>query len=267
MIKKIIAKEIVFVFIASFFCIILFGVGSFLENNQKKNIKNYSIQFESIKNQNRKQFLWYLLKTENLYSKSYQEFIKDYKNSEDQYDLYFLTLKYNFKEFRWFDEFRELYFKKEKYFDEAFRIYYDQGYEWKEEYLLNNYKHKVLVPKHDFGNFISKKDWLKFARSKYDFYKILRNNNTLKQIHNKLIERGYKITFDELNILLFSSNNIKIVDKEYIIKMNFLKEKISNNNTNYKIFFNKLILLVIILFFPFRYLALVLKWSLKVLKE
>ena len=139
-----------------------------------------------------------------------------------------------------FIDFRVKYFEKEGVLDDSYYLFYND-YRLGEEYIQNN----------------DKEFWNDLRKKQERFKILLKNDSIFKVLYSSFLLTGYNGSAERFKTLLFEPYKEGIstleVDKlEKIINQEIPQhQKIAEN----------VILLILLLFYPLRYLIIGLKWS------
>ena len=78
---------------------------------------------------------------------------------------------------------------------------------------------------------------------------------------------GFSKTFEYFKMIIFEPK-VQEITKDEFVKFSLLEKEVEfHNDMDYEELFLKIIIFVIILFYPCRYLFLILKWSIKQIKN
>lgn len=252
--KKVIAKESIFIIIVAIIFILLYLLQNKLDKRYDKNIK----EIEAIEDQiPPKQMLWYNLMKAELYKKNYTAFKKDYNNTEDQINLFYLVKNnsllpkdYEVSEYPTncdeINEFRSIVFYSDYILERCFRHFYDDSFN---------------------SCAVDNLEWITLSGGKEKFIEKLRDDRNLKKIYKSFLDGGYDRSFEELKKNIF--NNIeKEILKDNFGRLELLKTEINENGANHYYYkFQDIYWFIFILVFPLRYLILIIKWSIIQLKN
>jgi len=236
------AKEIIYACIVSVVCFSIYEIGELLEKKNALELKQNKDKIDSLPQH---QLLWYKLRKNKLYNKDYSKFKLEFKNTEDQILLYRLVSNSGLFT-RDFDDFRLKYFKKDAALDDCIALYY------KEDRLTEN---NILNQSESF--------W-KEHKKKVDEFKIqLQNKKVFDEMYQIFVGCGYGRSKEDFKRLIFEPNK-EGLDKQ---KFEYLEMKINKADPQYQAKARNIIIAILLLIYPLRYLGILLKWSLKQIQK
>jgi hypothetical protein len=240
--KRTIARELISIVLISIVCFPIYKIGEYCQNNFKIEIDNKIQILDSLPQH---QLLWYKLKKHNLYNKNYENFKKDYKNTEDQIVLYNLVSN-NELYTKGFSDFRVKYFRKESVLDDCYNLYYNE-YRLNEQFIQNQ----------------EKEFWIDLRKKEEKFKNILKVDSICNKLYSSFVKQGYKHSIEDFKKLIFEPYEEGLDIKE----IDNLEKDINKETPSYLKTAININIFIIMLFFPFRYLIIVLKWSIKQVKN
>jgi hypothetical protein len=240
--KRIVAREFIYIVLISIVCFLIYKIGEYRQNSYYIEIDNKQKILDSLPQH---QLLWYKLKKHNLYNKNYENFKKDYKNTEEQIVLFNLVSN-NLLYTKGLSDFRVKYFRKESVLDDLYNIYYNE-YRLNEENIQNQ----------------GKEFWIDLRKKEEEFKKTLKVDSTCVKIYSSFVKQGYKHSIEGFKKLIFEPYEVGLDTKE----IDNLEKDINKVNPRYSETAININIFLIILFFPFRYLIIGLIWSIKQVKN
>lgn len=241
-IKLRLAKEIIYVSVISIVCFSIYEIGAFLERKNATELKHSIDKLDSLPQH---QLLWYKLKKHKLYNKDYSNFKLEFNNTEDQILLYKLISNSGLYT-KDFDDFRLKYFKKDAALDDCIALYY------KEDRLTENNIQNQSEP-----------FWRNHRKKVKEFKVLLKNNKVFNEMYQIFVGCGYGRSKEDFKLLIFEPNKEEL-DK---VEIKYLETQIGKGSANYSEKSENFIYLILILAYPFRFLILILKWSINQLKR
>lgn len=239
--KSIFAREFIYIVLISIVCLSTNKIGQFYENKCQIEFDKKSALLDGLPQH---QLLWYKLRKHKLYNKNYYNFKKDYKNTEDQIVLFNLVSN-NGLYTKELSDFRVKYFKKESILDDLYYLYYNE-YRLNDEYIQNQNK--------EFWNDLRKKE--------EKFKNILKNDSVCKKVYSIFVKDGYKHSFEKFKESIFEPYKEEFNTKE----IDSLEYSIIRGVPKYSNTAKDICVYLFIIFFPFRYLVILLKWCVKEIK-
>lgn len=236
--KKTIAREFIYVVLSSIFCFSIYKIGEYLQVNYEIEIEKKISAFDSLPQH---QILWYKLKKYNLYDKNYEDFKKDYKNTEDQITLFNL-ISNNGLYTKKFSDFRVKYFKKESVLDDLYSLYYNDV-RLNDAYIQNQ--------KIEF--------WIDLRKKEEKLKEMLKIDSICVNLYSRFVKQGYKNSIETFKNLIFEP----FEEELDIEKIKSLEKDINKDDPEYIQKANDLNIIIILLLFPFRYIVIGLRWSIK----
>jgi hypothetical protein len=240
--KRTVAREFIYIILISIVCFSIYKIGEYRQNSYEIEIDNKIKILDSLPQH---QLLWYKLKKHNLYNKNYENYKKDYKNTEDQIVLFNLVSN-NGLYTKELSDFRVKYFRKESVIDDLYNLYYNE-YRLNDEYIQNQ----------------EKEFWIDLRKKEEKFKEILKVDSICIKIYSSFVKQGYKHSIEGFKKLIFEPYeeglNIKEIDN--------LEKDINKDSPTYLQTVIDINIFILILFFPFRYIVLGLKWSIKQIKN
>ena len=240
--KKIIAREFIYLVIATIlFFIIFFGCLYFQGRNYKssKEIKN---KIENITDVlPKKQLLWIELSESKFYFDSYNKFQLKYSDVVNQKFLY-QQLKSNELYTKSLNDFRLKYFRQDLAYEDIYKLYRN------------------------------KNGWVTEGK----FNSLLKDSEVLNWLYKRFVETGYNGTFTDFKKLIFGTEDKVLSESELRNKFEYIKKlerkleqkksSIFNNSFGDDEIFGIASVIFSILFL-LRYLIYGTKWSIKQLKD
>jgi hypothetical protein len=240
--KRTVAREFIYIILISIVCFSIYKIGEYRQNSYEIEIDNKIKILDSLPQH---QLLWYKLKKHNLYNKNYENYKKDYKNTEDQIVLFNLVSN-NGLYTKELSDFRVKYFRKESVIDDLYNLYYNE-YRLNNEYIQNQ----------------EKEFWIDLRKKEEKFKEILKVDSICIKIYSSFVKQGYKHSIEGFKKLIFEPYeeglNIKEIDN--------LEKDINKGSPTYLQTAIDINIFILILFFPFRYIVIGLKWSIKQIKN
>lgn len=240
--KRTVAREFIYIILISIVCFSIYKIGEYRQNSYEIEIDNKIKILDSLPQH---QLLWYKLKKHNLYNKNYENYKKDYKNTEDQIVLFNLVSN-NGLYTKELSDFRVKYFRKESVIDVLYNLYYNE-YRLNDEYIQNQ----------------EKEFWIDLRKKEEKFKEILKVDSICIKIYSSFVKQGYKHSIEGFKKLIFEPYeeglNIKEIDN--------LEKDINRDSPTYLQTAIDINIFILILFFPFRYIVIGLKWSIKQIKN
>jgi hypothetical protein len=240
--KSIIAREFIYLVLISIVCLSILKIGEYFQN---RHLSEVDKNIEILDNLPQHQLLWYKLRKHNLYNKNYESYKKDFKNTEDQIVLFNLVQNNDLYTNN-FSDFRVKYFRKEGVLDDCYSLYFNE-YRLDDEYIQNQDK--------EFWNDLRKKE--------EEFKNFLKNDSLCYKVYSVFVKNGYKHSFEEFKNLIFEPYKEGLNTNE----IDNLEESINRDAPYFSRVSKDICIYLFILFFPFRYLFLGLKWSLREVKN
>jgi hypothetical protein len=240
--KSILAREFIYIILTSIVCLSTYKIGEYYESKCKTELDKKIAELDGLPQH---QLLWYKLRKDKLYNKNYENFKKDYKNTEDQIVLFNLVKNNNLytNELR---DFRIKYFTKESVLDDCYNLYFN-------EYRLND----LLIENQD------KEFWNNLRKEEEKFKTILKNDSICNKVYSLFVKNGYKHSYEKFKKLIFEPYKEGLNTKE----IDSLEYNINKGVPQYSRTAKDICIYLFILFFPFRYLVIILKWSIKEIKS
>jgi hypothetical protein len=193
--KRIVAREFIYIILISIVCFSIYKIGEYRQNSYEIEIDNKIKILDSLPQH---QLLWYKLKKHNLYNKNYENYKKDYKNTEDQIVLFNLVSN-NGLYTKELSDFRVKYFRKESVIDDLYNLYYNE-YRLNDEYIQNQ----------------EKEFWIDLRKKEEKFKEILKVDSICIKIYSNFVKQGYKHSIEGFKKLIFEPYeeglNIKEID-------------------------------------------------------
>lgn len=240
--KRTVAREFIYIILISIVCFSIYKIGEYRQNSYEIEIENKIKILDSLPQH---QLLWYKLKKHNLYNKNYENYKKDYKNTEDQIVLFNLVSN-NGLYTKELSDFRVKYFWKESVIDDLYNLYYNE-YRLNDEYIQNQ----------------EKEFWIDLRKKEEKFKEILKVDSICIKIYSSFVKQGYKHSIEGFKKLIFEPYeeglNIKEIDN--------LEKDINIDSPTYLQTAIDINIFILVLFFPFRYIVIGLKWSIKQIKN
>ena len=240
--KRTVAREFIYIILISIVCFSIYKIGEYRQNSYEIEIDNKIKILDSLPQH---QLLWYKLKKHNLYNKNYENYKKDYKNTEDQIVLFNLVSN-NGLYTKELSDFRVKYFRKESVIDDLYNLYYNE-YRLNDEYIQNQ----------------EKEFWIDLRKKEEKFKEIIKVDSICIKIYSSFVKQGYKHSIEGFKKLIFEPYeeglNIKEIDN--------LEKDINRDSPTYLQTAIDINIFILILFFPFRYIVIGLKWSIKQIKN
>lgn len=240
--KRTVAREFIYIILISIVCFSIYKIGEYRQNSYEIEIDNKIKILDSLPQH---QLLWYKLKKHNLYNKNYENYKKDYKNTEDQIVLFNLASN-NGLYTKELSDFRVKYFRKESVIGDLYNLYYNE-YRLNDEYIQNQ----------------EKEFWIDLRKKEEKFKEILKVDSICIKIYSSFVKQGYKHSIEGFKKLIFEPYeeglNIKEIDN--------LEKDINRDSPTYLQTAIDINIFILILFFPFRYIVIGLKWSIKQIKN
>ena len=240
--KRTVAREFIYIILISIVCFSIYKIGEYRQNSYEIEIDNKIKILDSLPQH---QLLWYKLKKHNLYNKNYENYKKDYKNTEDQIVLFNLVSN-NGLYTKELSDFRVKYFRKESVIDDLYNLYYNE-YRLNDQYIQNQ----------------EKEFWIDLRKKEEKFKEILKVDSICIKIYSSFVKQGYKHSIEGFKKLIFEPYeeglNIKEIDN--------LEKDINRDSPTYLQTAIDINIFILILFFPFRYIVIGLKWSIKQIKN
>lgn len=240
--KSIIAREFIYLVLISIVCLSIFKIGEHYQNRYQTEVDR---NIEILDKLPQHQLLWYKLRKHNLYNKNYENYKKDFKNTEDQIVLFNLV-RNNVLFTNDFSDFRIKYFTKESVIDDCYNLHYNE-YRLNTEYIQNQ----------------DKEFWNNLRIKEEEFKNALKNDSFCYKVYSIFVENGYKHSIEEFKKLIFEPYKEGLNTNE----IDNLEEIINKDAPHFSRINKDICLYLFILFFPFRYLLIGLKWSLKEVKN
>ncbi len=238
--KKIIARELIYLFIGTcIYFIIFFGYNYFKLSNHKSSRKLEKEIEKITKDIPAKQLLWLDLSEKKYFNDSYDEFLIKYSKVEDQEFLFYL-LKNNDLISGSFSEFRFKYFRNDLANEDAYQIY------------------------------INEKGFI----SKGEFNLQLKDQRVMESVYKLFVKSGYKHSMTDFKNLIYGTENKPLSIYELRSKyesINELKDKLEKNklsvfNSYYDDKFEIIALILFSILFIIRYLIHIIIWSMMQIK-
>lgn len=241
-IKLRLAKEIIYVIVISVVCLSIYEIGAFLDEKNATELKHSQDKLDSLPQH---QLLWYKLKKHKLYNKDYSNFKLEFNNTKDQFFLYQLVSNSGLYT-KDFDDFRLKYFKKYAALDDCIALYYKE-----DQLTANNIQYQ------------SESFWRNHRKKVKEFKVLLQDKKVLDEMYQIFVGCGYGRSKEDFKQLIFEPNKEEL-DK---VEIKYLETQIGQGLANYSKKSEDLIYLILILAYPFRFLVLVLKWSIKQIQK
>lgn len=240
--KRTVAREFIYIILISIVCFSIYKIGEYRQNSYEIEIDNKIKILDSLPQH---QLLWYKLKKHNLYNKNYENYKKDYKNTEDQIVLFNLVSN-NGLYTKELSDFRVKYFRKESVIDDLYNLYYNE-YRLNDKYIQNQ----------------EKEFWIDLRKKEEKFKEIIKVDSICIKIYSSFVKQGYKHSIEGFKKIIFEPYeeglNIKEIDN--------LEKDINRDSPTYLQTAIDINIFILILFFPFRYIVIGLKWSIKQIKN
>lgn len=235
-VKRLIAMEFIYVVGISICCFLIHEFGNYCNRQYKAEIERANKTLDGLP---QRQLLWYKLRKHKLYNSNYKRFKEDYKFSEDQILLFKLVTNNGLFTMDFMD-FRVKYFKKEAVLDDSYYLFYDD-YRLGDEYIQNN----------------DKEFWNDLRKKQERFKILLKNDSIFKVLYSRFVLTGFRGSVERFKTLLFEPDQEGISTSE----VDKLEEIINQEIPQYQKIADYVILLILLLFYPLRYLIMGLKWS------